>query len=480
MNTTDLSVAIIFKDEIRCLERCLKSLQPLRERVSVQIVMADTGSTDGSREIAARYADVLIDFPWINDFAAARNATLERCTGRWILVLDCDEWLDKDIDEFAEFLRSKQTEYNCGAFVMHNYTTAELSRYNKQIAMRLLSISAEPRYKGVIHEQVIYEKEAIRLKIFEHTILHHDGYVMLNDNSEAGKEKRKRNVELLRKRLAENPDEIRALSEFLDSGKDEPDYEDMARHAAALVRKKANGWEGYGPPLLRSAIEVAFMRNMPELEDWGEAAFKLFPNSYYTRIDVAMTMALHAAVQDDADKTIYYGEMFLNAQQSAADDKALLREITASTLHRNVVTNVNRMHNVLAKCYAIKRDKEQVIAHFRNRPWTELPDEHIGNTLVILRDMLHKGYLGGPQILDCWEGISQPIPSEERRDSRIKVFQDFCNACAEVGDNFPSPELLSVASKMRALLAKLPPDDPMAVELKSSASYQKIAWLLEK
>ena len=35
------------------------------------------------------------------------------------------------------------------------------------------------------------------------------------------------------------------------------------------------------------------------------------------------------------------------------------------------------------------------------------------------------------------------------------------------------------ASKMRALLAKTPPNDPMAVELKSSASYQKIAWLLE-
>ena len=42
----DLSVAIIFKNEIRCLERCLKSLQPLRERLSLQIVMADTGSVD--------------------------------------------------------------------------------------------------------------------------------------------------------------------------------------------------------------------------------------------------------------------------------------------------------------------------------------------------------------------------------------------------------------------------------------------------
>lgn len=92
----DLSVAIIFKNEIRCLERCLKSLQPLRERLSLEVVMADTGSDDGSRAVAARYADILFDFPWINNFAAARNAVLDRCTGEWILVMDCDEWLDAD------------------------------------------------------------------------------------------------------------------------------------------------------------------------------------------------------------------------------------------------------------------------------------------------------------------------------------------------------------------------------------------------
>ena len=69
--TPVLSIGIIFKNEIRCLERCLKSLQPLRKAVSCELVMADTGSTDGSREIAERYADILFDFPWINDFSAA-------------------------------------------------------------------------------------------------------------------------------------------------------------------------------------------------------------------------------------------------------------------------------------------------------------------------------------------------------------------------------------------------------------------------
>ena len=91
-----LSISMIFKNEIRCLERCLKSLAPLREAFPCEVVMADTGSDDGSREIAEQYADLVFDFPWINDFSAARNAVLERCTGKWALVLDADEWLEGD------------------------------------------------------------------------------------------------------------------------------------------------------------------------------------------------------------------------------------------------------------------------------------------------------------------------------------------------------------------------------------------------
>ena len=92
-----LSIGIIFKNEIRCLERCLKSLQLLRESVSCELVMADTGSTDGSRSVAERYADILFDFPWIDDFAAARNAVMERCCGAWYLTVDADEWLGQDL-----------------------------------------------------------------------------------------------------------------------------------------------------------------------------------------------------------------------------------------------------------------------------------------------------------------------------------------------------------------------------------------------
>ena len=49
MDKPVLSIGIIFKDDIRSIERCLKALQPLRDAAACELVMADTGSTDGSR-----------------------------------------------------------------------------------------------------------------------------------------------------------------------------------------------------------------------------------------------------------------------------------------------------------------------------------------------------------------------------------------------------------------------------------------------
>lgn len=54
---------MIVKNEERCLEKCLKALQPLREAIPCQLVIADTGSTDATRDVAARYANILFDFP---------------------------------------------------------------------------------------------------------------------------------------------------------------------------------------------------------------------------------------------------------------------------------------------------------------------------------------------------------------------------------------------------------------------------------
>ena len=85
-----LSVIMIVKDEASCLGDCLSSVRGIAD----EIVVGDTGSTDDSRAIAAVHDARVIDVPWADDFAAARNATIAAATGDWLLHMDADEALD--------------------------------------------------------------------------------------------------------------------------------------------------------------------------------------------------------------------------------------------------------------------------------------------------------------------------------------------------------------------------------------------------
>lgn len=68
-----ISVCIIAKNEEARIEPCLQSIKPCGFEIVV-----DTGSTDRTKEIAARYADKVLDFVWCDDFSAARNFSCVR------------------------------------------------------------------------------------------------------------------------------------------------------------------------------------------------------------------------------------------------------------------------------------------------------------------------------------------------------------------------------------------------------------------
>ena len=69
MSKVPVSVCIIAKNEEKFIEDCLKHLKPF----GMEIIVADTGSTDRTKEIAQQYADKVVDFEWVKDFSAARN-----------------------------------------------------------------------------------------------------------------------------------------------------------------------------------------------------------------------------------------------------------------------------------------------------------------------------------------------------------------------------------------------------------------------
>ena len=83
-----LSVVMIVKNESKCLDRCLTSVVGADE-----IIIADTGSTDNTIEIAKKYTNKIFYYKWNDNFAEARNYALSQASGNWILSIDADEWL---------------------------------------------------------------------------------------------------------------------------------------------------------------------------------------------------------------------------------------------------------------------------------------------------------------------------------------------------------------------------------------------------
>lgn len=85
-----VSVCMIVKNEEETLARCLDSLGDIPD----EIIIADTGSSDNTKEIAGRYTDKVYDFLWTGDFAAARNFSLSKACCDYIYTADADEVLD--------------------------------------------------------------------------------------------------------------------------------------------------------------------------------------------------------------------------------------------------------------------------------------------------------------------------------------------------------------------------------------------------
>jgi glycosyltransferase involved in cell wall biosynthesis len=93
---------MIVKNEEAVLSRCLDSLRGLMD----EIIIVDTGSTDGTREIAKQYTDQVYDFPWQQDFSKARNYSLSLAHCDYIYCADADEVLDEENRQ--KFLQLKQ------------------------------------------------------------------------------------------------------------------------------------------------------------------------------------------------------------------------------------------------------------------------------------------------------------------------------------------------------------------------------------
>lgn len=96
-----ISLCMIVKNEEKILERCLRSVADLVD----EIIIADTGSTDSTKEIAGRFTEHVYDFCWTDDFSAARNYVFSKATMEYIYSADADEVLSGENRERFRILK---------------------------------------------------------------------------------------------------------------------------------------------------------------------------------------------------------------------------------------------------------------------------------------------------------------------------------------------------------------------------------------
>jgi glycosyltransferase involved in cell wall biosynthesis len=114
-----VSLCMIVKDEAAHLARCLHSVRAVVD----EMVVVDTGSGDGSQDIARAFGARVIECEWEGDFAKARNRALAEATGDWVFVLDGDELISaSDHAHFRGLIRKGRRSPAAYHFQTRNYT----------------------------------------------------------------------------------------------------------------------------------------------------------------------------------------------------------------------------------------------------------------------------------------------------------------------------------------------------------------------
>lgn len=153
MNSIKLSVAIIAKNEEANIKLNLESIKDIAD----EIVLIDSGSTDKTLEIAQSYSCKIYHEDW-KGFVEQRNIAIQKCNGEWILILDADESLSKEMADNIkqELLNPKYDAYSISRRVDY---LGKILKYSWQpdSIVRLLSRKSNPHYTGtLIHETLEY------------------------------------------------------------------------------------------------------------------------------------------------------------------------------------------------------------------------------------------------------------------------------------------------------------------------------------
>jgi len=214
-----LGFSMIVKNGADTLGDCLGSVRD----IATEFIVGDTGSTDGSQEIARACGAQVVSIAWEDDFSRARNAALANCTADWVLTLDADEELDSAAAKLLPRLL-KKAGIGGYAVPVRNYLPLrhgsingnrarandgrskrnhDAPSYAEHLVVRLFRRHPEIRYTGCVHEVIAPQIVNAGFKLGQADFcVHHSGYM---SGSERYGQKADFYLRLLRKKVTQEP-----------------------------------------------------------------------------------------------------------------------------------------------------------------------------------------------------------------------------------------------------------------------------------
>jgi len=168
--------------------------------------VVDTGSTDRTVEIARRFGARVEFFPWVDDFAAARNESLRHATGDWIFWMDADDRLTpENLNRLKRALVSNRADVYSARIISPNAQHHQ----SRAIAhhLRLFRNGLGLAFIYPLHEDLNLAAAAEPVTLaYTNIEIEHVGYVLGDDLLKA---KTRRNLGIIRKCLADDPQSVR-------------------------------------------------------------------------------------------------------------------------------------------------------------------------------------------------------------------------------------------------------------------------------
>jgi len=263
---------MIVKNEEANLAECISPVARLVD----EIIVVDTGSTDRTKEIAVSLGAKVVDFPWVDDFAAARNESLRHAGGDWIFWLDAD---DRIVDGELRTLQKLFAELpdDNTAFFMAIWSAPDEVLHCPVIVdqPRLFRKSAGLLWQYRVHEQIApsLQKSGARF-VCSDVVVHHLGYM----TAEARSHKRRRNLQLLNLDLIDHPEDPYLLFNLANTLFDEGKWQDAFRFASRCL-ELAPGDGAFVPKLF--VLLVRTCRSLgrdDEAMEFCRTGMERFPN----------------------------------------------------------------------------------------------------------------------------------------------------------------------------------------------------------